>query len=74
MEKRAIDRNQSIAAHYQSPEITELEKGALDVPPPAISPQLSAILLLGLLGAIAAIRTNQVNLKRLQSLSSGSLS
>ena len=68
MKKGAIDRNQAIPAHDQSPEIAEPGKGALDFPPPAISPQLSAILQLGL-GAIAAMRTNQVNLKRLQSLS-----
>jgi hypothetical protein len=67
MEKRAIDRNQAVPANYQSPEITEPGKGALDFPPPAISPQLSAILQPGL-GAIAAMGTNQVNLKRLQSL------
>jgi hypothetical protein len=52
MEKRAIDRNQAIPAHDQSPEVAEPGKGALDFPPPAISPQLSAILQLGL-GAIA---------------------
>ena len=55
MEKRAIDRNQAIPAHDQSPEITEPGEGALDFPPPAISPQLSAILQLGL-GAIAAMK------------------
>jgi hypothetical protein len=44
MKKRAIYRNQAIRAHDQSPEITDPGEGALDFPPPAISPRLSAIL------------------------------
>lgn len=61
MEKRAIGRNQAIPAHGQAAEIADPGKGALDFPPPAISPQLPGILQLGL-GGIAEMRTNEVNL------------
>src|SRR5512143_1646138 len=68
MEKRAIDRNQPIPAHHQSPKIAQPGKGALNFPPPPVAPQFSTILQPSFF-PIPTMRTDQINLLRFQSFS-----
>jgi hypothetical protein len=68
MEKCPVNRNQAIPANNQTPEVTQPSKGSLDFPPPAIAPQFSTILQLGLF-PITPMRADQLNLLDLQPLS-----
>jgi hypothetical protein len=67
MKKGAIDSNQAVPTHHQTPEIAQPGKGPLDFPASTISAQLPAVLELGL-GSITAVRTNQVDTMFLQPL------
>ena len=71
MEKPSINRDQSIVANYQAPEISKPCEGSFYFPPAAIPSQFSSILQI-CLNAVFPMRTDQINIPGLQPFSQSS--